>query len=220
MARRSKYDEIHDKYQTTSNRKQGIKYERLAALVFKSLEMRGIIIHDKKLRGKSGVPSQIDVIAEDKSKRKKRILVECKDFDIKKGKKVGINIVRSFSSVIDDLKPRPEGVIVTCNGFSAPAMKFAAYRKIKLGILRQINDADLEGLITKINLDFSYENTPDASMRLLFPSEAIIGEFQQCIQENGIREISLADSGVYFEGSNSEICDVNQFVNAMVDEYR
>jgi hypothetical protein len=48
-SRRSTYEKIHDKYQITSNRKQGVKYERLAALVFKSLEMRGVVIHDRKL---------------------------------------------------------------------------------------------------------------------------------------------------------------------------
>ena len=219
-SRRSTYDEIHDKYQTTSNRKQGVKYERLAALVFKSLETRGVVIHDKKLIGKSGIPSQIDVIAEDKGRIKRRILVECKDFDVKgKKKKVGPGVVRGFLSVVNDMKPRPQGLIVSCNNFSPDAIQFAAYNKIKLAILRKINDADLEGRITKFVLDFSYETTPDASMGLLFPNEAIMGNFQRCLRENGIPDISSPDSGVFFEASNGEINSVDEFVNTKVYEY-
>jgi hypothetical protein len=219
MTRQSRYDKIHDKYQTTSNRKQGVKYERLAAMVFRSLRKRDIIIHDMKSKGKSGVPHQIDVIAQDKGRKKRRILVECKDFDVKSTKTVGIGIVRDFLSVINDLTPKPEGIIVSCNGFSPYAKKFAAYNKIRLGILRQINDADLEDRITKILLNFSYKTTPEASIRLLFPDVSIEGNFQRCLRENDIHDISLFDSGVFFKASNGEIHSVNEFVNAKVNDY-
>jgi hypothetical protein len=92
------------------------------------------------------------------------------------------------------MKPRPDALIVSCNNFSPDAIQFATYNKIKLANLRQINDADLEGRITKFVLDFSYETTPDASMGLLFPNEAIMGDFQRCLRENGIPDISLPDS--------------------------
>lgn len=220
MTRRSRYDKIHDKYQITSNRKQGVAYERLAAMVFKSLEMRGAVIHDKKLIGKSGVLSQIDVIAEDRGKNKRRILVECKDFDNRSKKKVGIGVVRHFLSVINDIKPRPDALIISCNNFSPDAIQFATYNKIKLGILREINDADLGDRITGFVIDFSYEATPDASMELLFPNEANMSDFQRCLQENGIEDISLPNSGVSFEASHGEIDSVNEFVNTKVAKYR
>jgi hypothetical protein len=64
--RESTYDKLHDLYQTLSGpHRAGIKYERLAALVFKSLEEKGAVIHDLKLKGNSEVKSQIDVIIED-----------------------------------------------------------------------------------------------------------------------------------------------------------
>ncbi len=49
MAKRSKRDEIHDKYQETTTDKQGVRYERLTALVMKSLEEKGAVVHDRKL---------------------------------------------------------------------------------------------------------------------------------------------------------------------------
>jgi hypothetical protein len=85
-----------------------------------------------------------------------------------------------------------------------------------LGILRQINEADLEDRITGFVLDFSYESTPYASMELLFPDEPIAGNFRRCLQENGIPDISLPDSGVFIEASHGEIDSVNKFVNDKV----
>lgn len=218
MTRKSRYEGIHDKYQTTSNRKLGVKYERLAALVFKTLEKRGVVIHDRKLIGESGTESQIDVIAEDRDNKERRILVECKDFDVK-SKPVGIDVVRCFWAVVDDIKPT-DSIIVTCKDFTAPAVQYAAHKKIKLGILRQITDEDLAGLITEISINFSCETTSDVSMELLFPNEEMKGEFQRCLRENGIREISSTDSEVYLEVAKGEISDINEFVNTKVVEYR
>jgi hypothetical protein len=188
-------------------------------LVFRSLEKRGVIIHDRKLKGKSGVSHQIDVIAEDKAGKKRRIMVECKDFDIMKKKHVGIGIVRDFLSVVNDLKPKPEGIIISCNGFSRDAKKFAAYNEIKLGILRQITDEDLEGRITKISFNFQYKSTPEASIKLLFPDMAIQEEFKRSLRENSIHDLSLSDSGVSFEASNGETYGINEFINAKVGNY-
>jgi hypothetical protein len=38
MMSRSRYDELHDKYDTILTTKSGTRYERLAAIVFKELE--------------------------------------------------------------------------------------------------------------------------------------------------------------------------------------
>ena len=58
---RSSYDELHDRYERISTTKAGTRYERLAALVFKCLNDRHIVIHDLKLLGETGVAHQIDV---------------------------------------------------------------------------------------------------------------------------------------------------------------
>lgn len=215
----STYDKLHDRYRDMSGpHRAGIKYERLAALVFKSLEEKGAVIHDLKLTGDSEVKSQIDVIIENPPGSQKRVLIECKDFDIS-GENIDISIVRCFWAVVDDLKPTA-AMIITCNDFTAPAKQYAAHKNIKLGILRQIKDSDLEDLITRIDINFIFETTPEASIGLLFPNEEIIREFQQCTMENGIQDISLSDSEVYFDGPDGEIKSVNEFVNTKVDAYR
>jgi len=81
MDNKSKYDKLHDKYNTLLTQKSGTRYERLAAFVFKTLEKSDVVIHDLKLIGDTGVKHQIDVIIE-KNCKKRRTLIECKDFDI------------------------------------------------------------------------------------------------------------------------------------------
>ena len=66
----------------------------------------------------SGVEDQIDVTIDYKGKPR-RILMECKDYDIS-GDKVGLGVVRDFVGVITDVKP-DEAVIITCNDFTAEA---------------------------------------------------------------------------------------------------
>ncbi len=61
MASRSRYDELHDKYEAILTTKSGTRYERLAAMVFKALHECNVVIHDVSLTGESEVPHQIDV---------------------------------------------------------------------------------------------------------------------------------------------------------------
>ncbi len=55
MRERSGYDELHDKYHKTLTTKSGTRYERLAAVVFKALDERHIVIHDLKLVCEEGL---------------------------------------------------------------------------------------------------------------------------------------------------------------------
>jgi Restriction endonuclease len=147
MTARSRYDELHDRYHAILTTKGGTRYERLAALVFKILEDRNVVIHDLKLVGDSSVPHQIDVSIEVGGKRR-RVIVECKDFDLSR-QKVGLDILRNFRSVIEDTKS-DEGIVLTCNGYTKEAQKYAKAKNIKLAVLREIQDEDLEGLIQTI----------------------------------------------------------------------
>jgi hypothetical protein len=58
---RSRYDELHDKYDAILTTKSGTRYEHLAAMVFKALEESTAVIHDLSLLGESDVSHQIDV---------------------------------------------------------------------------------------------------------------------------------------------------------------
>jgi hypothetical protein len=131
---RSRYDELHDRFAAASTSKAGSRYERLAAIVLKVLHQQQTVIHDLRLLGESEVKHQIDVTIEAHG-RTKRVLVECKDFDVS-GDRVGLGIIRDFYGVFSDVHP-DEAFVITCNDFTADARKFAAAKGIKLAILRE-----------------------------------------------------------------------------------
>jgi len=150
---RSYYDELHDKYSDILINKAGTRYERLAAIVFKILSESNVVIHDVSMRGESDVSHQIDVkISRDGLES--HTLIECKDYDVS-GNKIGLDVVRNFSSVIDDAGPA-QGIILTCNGFTRDAAKFAKWKGIKLCVLRAHNDEDWDGFIKEVRIRIMY----------------------------------------------------------------
>lgn len=151
MKLRSKYDELHDQFYSITTTKKGTRYERLTAFIFKELDESNCVIHDIKLIGESDVPHQIDVLVESDNKKKK-ILVECKDFDIGQ-KNVGISIIRDFNGVVSDVNPDEAFVVSTC-GFSTYAKKYAKHHNIKLLVIRKFTDEDWQNRIGSINVNF------------------------------------------------------------------
>jgi hypothetical protein len=146
--RRSRYDELHDRYHRILTTKSGTRYEHLAAHVFKSLDERHVVIHDLKLAGEAPeVQHQIDVTVEI-SGNLRRLIIECKDFDIS-GDKVGLDIIRNFRSVAEDTQA-DEAIVITCNGFTEDAQKYAHSKNIKLAVLRVFEDRDMAGRIARI----------------------------------------------------------------------
>ncbi len=144
----SRYDELHDRYQEIRTTKKGTRYERLAAVIFAALDRESVVIHDLDVIGEdSGVKHQIDVHIE-RSGERKRILVECKDFDVSGGP-VGLGIVRDFYGVVDDVHP-DEAWVITCNDFTRDARAYAKGKGIKLATLRLFSDADWEGRVRTI----------------------------------------------------------------------
>jgi len=145
---RSRCDDLHDKYLKIRTTNAGTRYERLAAFVFKALEDQHVVIHDMRLTGDDpDVKHQIDVTVEIEGVRR-RIAIECKDFDTS-GQKVGLDVVRKFRSVIEDTKV-DQGIVITCNGFTEGAQKYARSKGIKLAILRLFEQRDMDGRIAKI----------------------------------------------------------------------
>lgn len=140
MSKRSKYDELHDHYHAILTTKSGTRYERLAAVVFAALDRNNVVVHDLKVIGvDSGVKHQIDVHVE-RDGRNKRILVECKDYDVS-GDAVGLGVIRDFCAVADDIRP-DEAWVITCNTFTKDARKFAKAKGIKLATLRAFAESD------------------------------------------------------------------------------
>lgn len=136
-------DLVYDQYVAQEKLKNGTKYERIAAIVFCLLREQ-TVVHDLRLTGASGVAHQIDAVI---GAGRKRVLIEAKDY----ATRVGLGVVRDFFGVVEDL--RPDGAyVVTTEGFTGPAKKYAAAKDIHLGILRVPRKGDLSGLVQSILL--------------------------------------------------------------------
>ncbi|HDX8589722.1 TPA: restriction endonuclease [Aeromonas dhakensis] len=212
----SKYDALYEQYWQSDIKKSGTRYERLTAFVLKSLNENHTVIHDIKLIGDSDVKHQIDVTVEEGS-IKKRVLIECKDFDVS-GDKVGLGIVRDFWGVIDDIHP-DEATIVTCNGFTTDAIKYAKSKNIKLAILREFQESDREGRIETIcvNIEAYVNTTPRVQIKIL--SQAGVDKFTNdlqaaCFATTGVEK----DQPVYlnFKGRRIQFID---YIEELVGEH-
>jgi hypothetical protein len=156
----SSIEQIYNSLIADEKMKNGSKYERLAAVVYKMLDDSDTVIHDLRLRGDGKLAQhQIDVTIE-KDGKSKRILVECKKYD----KVIGIGIIRDFYGAVAQIKP-DAAFVVTTEGYTKGAIKFAEDEDIGLAILRQAEDADWEGLIRKIVINGTIisNNTPHIS---------------------------------------------------------
>lgn len=144
-----KIDNIYNEYIAEEKLKQGTKYEKLAAVVFKTLNQNDVVIHDLILRGdgkKTG--HQIDVTVRSRgSNVVKRILIECKDYD----SKVGISIVRDFFGAISQIKP-DKAFVVTTQGYTKGARTFAEDEGIILAILKGFKEEDWKGRIKTVHI--------------------------------------------------------------------
>ena len=216
MAQNSNYDVLHDKYHTAATRKAGNKYERLAALVFKVLEEKDTVIHDIRLTGSDpDVKHQIDVTVERNSGRKRHLLIECKDFDIS-ANKVGIGIVRDFRSVLEDTRAN-EGIILTCNGFSSQARKYAKSKGIKLCILRTFQESDMKNRIRKIVMHLVVQSViPERAS--IFIDEQNNEKYQSYLQAAGVSYEGIGTyDPVYFvrDMQREQFCD---FISSKVGQ--
>ena len=208
---RSRYDELYEEYYGILKSKKGTKYERLAAIVFKSLTESGVVvIHDLRLRGESDVLHQIDVVVE-LNGVKKRVLIECKDFDIS-GNKVGLGILRCFWGAVDDIKP-DEAIVITCNGFTRDSRKYAKAKGIKLAVLREFQDEDWEGRIKTIvvNLTALIPSIPVVSY--LVADEERAKEFSNAVKSTGVSAGRLVRGMPVYLNTPEGRFQINDFVD-------
>jgi hypothetical protein len=158
---RSRYDELHDRFEPILTGKSGTRYERLAAMVWKALHEQNIVVHDVRLMGDSQVSHQIDVKM-DLNGARHRTVMECKDFDVG-GAKVRLGVVRDFRSVLEDTAA-DEGIVVTCTGFTRNARKYAKAKSIKLMVLRLFEGADMDGRIQTVRLSVRMRGATDLTV--------------------------------------------------------
>lgn len=92
----SNLEQIYNNLIANEKLKNGSKYERLAAVVYKVIDESDSVIHDLRLRGDGKTAQhQIDVTIE-KSGISKRVLIECKEYN----KVIGIGIIRDFLELL------------------------------------------------------------------------------------------------------------------------
>jgi len=212
----SRYDELFDKYYILLKTKSGTKYEMLAALVFKLLDESGVVIHDLHLTGETGTKAQIDVSIEEHGTNR-RILIECKDYDIS-GDPVGIGIVRCFWAVVDDIKP-DAGVIITCNGFTRDAKKYAKAKGIKLAVLREFREEDYEDRILSFDIHILEKSWTNPRPFLGFFKEEDMKKWRDDLANAGISTVDVFRSDRIFI-KNSEGCFIlHKFVDDVLNAY-
>ena len=196
---KSRYDELLDRFDPAATGKAGTKYERLAALVLKNLHDAHAVIHDIKLVGTSDVKHQIDVLVEDQGKQR-RVLIECKDFDVS-GQLVGLSIVRDFRSVVEDVGA-DEAFVLTCTGFTQPAATYAKAKGIKLAVLRAFEETDWEGRIRTVVVNMHIAMPPQIDGIDLHLSDAQQKIFARHMQAAGLdRGGFMGDAPVYLVSS-------------------
>lgn len=212
---RSRYDELHDRFDPIKTGKAGTRYERLAAMVLKALHERDVVVHDMSLRGDSTVPHQIDVSLQRDGKTR-RMIVECKDFDLREGK-VGLDIVRSFRSVLEDTGA-DEAVILTCVGYTREARIYAKAKGIKLAVLRSFEESDKVGRVQKIILNFHVRGAISLTIDMLAMDQANFDRFNGEMLAAGSGLGIHHDSPVYFVKSGERI-QFNEFLTRRANEH-
>ncbi|MGX1975822.1 restriction endonuclease [Streptomyces kronopolitis] len=141
-------EQIYDQAIAEEKLKDGTKYERLTAIVFKILDSSGLVVHDVKLSGDGKEAShQIDVSA-GYHQVQQRVLVECKDYG---SESVGIDIIRNFNGALVQLQP-VQGIVVTTTRFTAGACAYARDEGIALVQLRPFTDDDWNGRVRAVKI--------------------------------------------------------------------
>ena len=216
MPTRSHYDELHDRYHAILTSKAGTRYERLAALVFKTLEERNVVIHDLKLLGNSTIKHQIDV-AIGVGGRQRRVVIECKDFDVS-GDKVGLDVLRNFRSVLEDTQVE-EGIVITCVGYTLAAQVYAKSKGIKLAVLRKVDGEDLDGLIQSVDVQLHIQSNRDCST-IIHMSQTSHDQFTAECARVGIVGRSIARLDPVFIATVDSRVQFIDFLNREVDTKR
>lgn len=212
---RSRYDRLHDRFDPIKTGKAGTRYERLAAMVLKALHKRDVVVHDMSLRGDSTVPHQIDVSLQRDGKAR-RMIVECKDFDLREGK-VGLDIVRSFRSVVEDTGA-DEAVILTCVGYTREARIYAKAKGIKLAVLRTFEETDKVGRVQKIVLNIHVRGAISLAIDMLAMDQDNYDRFNDEMISAGLNFGLYSDSPVHFVKLGERI-PFNLFLTMRANEH-
>lgn len=132
-------------------------YEKFVQSIYQSINKQGQlqnieVLHNVKLKGKSGCNHQIDIYWEFINMGvKHKVAIECKHYK----NKVSIGRVRDFFGVLEDIG-NISGIFVTTSGYQSGAKSYAKEKNINLKEIRTPVDSDWNGLIKDIYIDLNY----------------------------------------------------------------
>lgn len=134
---------------------QAIEYELLTQSIYQRIlakegDDKTRVLHNEKIKGKSGVEHQVDVLWRHKKAGIEHIvLFECKNYS----SALTLEKVRNFFAVLHDIG-NCQGVMVTKTGYQSGAAVFAKFYGISLKLVRKPIEADWEGRVKTIKVDF------------------------------------------------------------------
>jgi len=148
---------------------------------------------------------------------KRRILIECKDFDIS-GDKVGLDIVRNFWAVVNDTKPR-ESIIITCNGFTKDARIYAKGKGIKLAVLREFREEDWDGRLKTIAVTMRIHSITEPKIEIGLKSQEDINKLHADMITAGIHGLGVWKGQPVFLNTPEGCFQLNEFIEKKLNEY-
>lgn len=128
---------IYDRLVADEKLKQGTKYERLAALIYKVMDANADVVHHVILRA-TGKESDHEIdVAVTTGGTRRTLLIECRD----RSRKVIKGEVRDFYGKLHQLNP-DVGILLSPQGFTRGAVAFAKDEGIVLAEFRPVRDTD------------------------------------------------------------------------------
>jgi hypothetical protein len=135
-------------------------YEKLAQEIYKNiLALDGVenveVLHDVKIKGRSGVEHQIDVFWKYKyAGIEHKVIIECKYYT----NPVSLIHARNMLGLVTDI-PNSQGVIVTTQGYQSGVVDFSNHYGISLKLIRPPQGSDWDGCIQIVEIEGkAYQN--------------------------------------------------------------
>lgn len=193
---------------------RGTEYELFVKQVYETIiRAEGVenvdVQHNIRLKGRSGCEHQIDVYWEFRlAGQIFRTAIECKAFD----KTIQVGRIRDFYGVLADV-PGLSGVFVTKKGYQRGAKLFGDHYGISLKEVRVPDNADWEGRVKDIKLNFMMQIP---TLRNLKPhvTERSLAKQTEAVIKSGF----LSDEPIIFDASGNAVASVDDLL-ATVPEH-
>lgn len=185
------------------------EYEKVTRDIYEALGQKvGVKIigygNSCKVKGKSGIDHQIDVLTEHSDGiHYYKTAIECKHWNVTVNK----DIVMKVESIVEDALIN-KGVIVSKLGFTSDAIEYARFKNIGLIELRELNDSDWEGRIENICVKMHIVSAEILGLEILI---------DQSTQPN-IKPGEILIEGYYINEPSGKKIEMKEYVKLFQDE--